>query len=370
MRRKLPLLRGLAILAVLVAHASLWAVVDLLPDAGAALDLHGWTLVQYRVLTSVEQLSIFAVPSFFFITGVFATYATRGSSFAENWPFIKTRLWALLVPLAIWSVVSLSVDAFFGIRNWPLYWVRALHRGGIEWGYYFVPALAQFYLLTPWLVRASIAHPRRVLAAVIVVQLLVIVLHLAGGPAPDSFIAAIPGVGKWPGGNYPAWRWILYFGLGILGGRHSATVEEWLKSHRRLLGAGALVFSGVAVLEGTLLTEAYRNVEWFLGQQRLGVTFAALSVIAYFLSLDIKSTARTRWIEKFGVRSFGIFLIHPIVMKGAHHVLGRVLPSLCQRQVMVMSAVFLVLGFALPWLAIEAVSRSRWKHMTLHLFGH
>jgi peptidoglycan/LPS O-acetylase OafA/YrhL len=368
MKRKIPLLRGLAILAVIMCHAAARAVDDLMPARGSALALHGWTLVQYRALTAAMQLSYFAVPAFFFIAGVFAAYATRGTSLAANWPFLKRRLSSLLLPLAFWSVVVVLVDAVLGVQNWAAYCYDALKAGGTGWGYFFVLALAQFYLLTPWFVHVSAAHPRRVLLAIVTVHLVVVCLRVVGGLAPDSFFAAIPGIGSWQGNEVP-WRWLLYFGLGVLASPRSGVVEEWLKKHRRAVGTGAFFFTVLALLEGALLADTYRNVEWILSQHRFAVSLAVVFALAYFFSLDINPTTLSRWIERAGAQSFGIFLTHSILHKGVYRILLHFSPTLCRLQPLVVTAICFVFGLSVPWLTIEAMSRSRYRATAVHIFG-
>jgi fucose 4-O-acetylase-like acetyltransferase len=195
MRRKIPLLRGLAILAVLIGHAALWGIEPLNPPAGSPLSVDPWTRLQFELLAAVVELSYFSVPAFFFGAGLFATFAVQKPGLRANAAFLRARTKGLLVPLGIWSVVAFGVAWVLGIPSMSAYARNRLALGQVEWGYFFPLAMLQMYLLTPWMVDQARRAPRRLLVLGLGVQVLVVAARGLGSLAGVLDVATL-GAGR------------------------------------------------------------------------------------------------------------------------------------------------------------------------------
>jgi peptidoglycan/LPS O-acetylase OafA/YrhL len=370
-RRKIPLLRALAILAVVIGHAALRAMGPLEPAPGVASSLEGAVAVQYGLLFALAQLSFFAVPAFFFVTGVFCTFAIQKPGLAANAGFLRGRLKALVVPLLVWSLVAFAADFVLGIPSLSTYLVAHARAGEMEWGYYFLLAMMQIYLAAPFVVDLARRRPNVLLAASIGLHVVVLGVRLLAGldVAGLGALAEVPAVGSWRG-DWAIWRWQLYLVLGVLAGLHGSKVEAWLRAHRRPLLFGAGVGALVVVTEAWAFSSGLRQMDWFHSQLRPLVPLYACVVLAAWFSLDIKATARTAAFEKVGNLSFGLFVVHPIAYKVLARIVDRLAPGFGLQWPVAVALVCLVFGALVPYLVIAALSRSRFRGQAALVFGH
>ena len=122
MTKRLLLLNGLAIMAVVCNHASHWGFISLswcLGQTVAAGDNTQIGALTYYGLVAIGKLAVFSVPAFLVVSGFFVAYAARGSQSALGWKMVTTRVTSLAVHYIIWSVVIFVTDAFQGIRLPP-----------------------------------------------------------------------------------------------------------------------------------------------------------------------------------------------------------------------------------------------------------
>ena len=89
MRRTIPILRGLAILGVVLNHAN-WHVLSRL----TAGDVHGYLFVAF------DQIGKFAIPAFMAITGYFIAYATSGGF--GQYCYLNWRHRTVIVAFSCW----------------------------------------------------------------------------------------------------------------------------------------------------------------------------------------------------------------------------------------------------------------------------
>jgi peptidoglycan/LPS O-acetylase OafA/YrhL len=369
-RRKVPLLRALAILAVVIGHAALRAMGPLEPADGAHAAHEGAVALQYGLLFVLAQLSFFAVPAFFFVTGLFCTFAIQKPGLAANAGFLRGRLKALLVPLAVWSVVAFTADLVLGIPALPAYFSAHARAGEMEWGYYFLLAMVQVYLVAPFVVDLARRRWRGLLVGSVALHLVVLGVRLAAGlDAGLGAVADVPALGSWRG-DWAVWRWQLYLVLGVLAGLHGSKVEAWLRAHRRPLYAAAGVSAVAVVGEAFAFSTGLAQMDWFHSQLRPLVPLYACAVIAAYFATDIQATARTAALEKVGNLSFGLFVVHPIAYKVLARVVDRLAPGLGLEWPVVVALVCLVFGALVPYLVIAALSRSRFRGQAALLLGH
>ncbi len=104
MNKRLLTLSGLAILAVVMNHAShsgfiamFWWTDQYLPVTVPNYDQMG--SLAYYGLVAAQKLAVFSVPAFLFITGMFLSYAARGSQTHLTWRMVRRRIFEFAAPL-------------------------------------------------------------------------------------------------------------------------------------------------------------------------------------------------------------------------------------------------------------------------------
>ena len=160
MLKRLIILAGVSILAVICNHSAGWGFTAMfawtdryLPVAVPNFDQMG--TLSYWVLISIRQITVFSVPAFLFVSGFFVAYAFRGSDSKKQWKIIKTRLVNILIPYLIWSMAIFFIGYIIGERNNILEYLLRLLRGGAINAYFYIPVILQFYLLSPVLFRLA-----------------------------------------------------------------------------------------------------------------------------------------------------------------------------------------------------------------------
>ncbi len=170
MTRRVFLLMGLAILAVILSHAAGWGQIAMFnwadrtrPVIAPNYDLVG-TLDDY-ILLVIRQITAFAVPAFLFCSGFFVAFAARSNRGVFTWRMVRVRLVNLLIPYLIWSVLWYGLDTVQGHGYPPGKFLTNLVTGMTDGSgsYYFVPLVCQFYILSPFIMRLAKSRPRMLL---------------------------------------------------------------------------------------------------------------------------------------------------------------------------------------------------------------
>lgn len=129
----IDILRILAILAVIMIHTTS----QTLQGFQFNIQKIPWTLF-------LDQVTRFAVPLFFFISGFVLELSYRGSFTYSR--YIKRRASRILVPYIFWSFVY-SIIIFKNPLSWSF--LITLILGNAEYHLYFIPTLIIFYILFP-----------------------------------------------------------------------------------------------------------------------------------------------------------------------------------------------------------------------------
>lgn len=299
-------LRGFAALAVIAVHVSMnyirVPVVNLLALTNAFIYI----------------AAHFAVPVFLFISGwVLAARYTGDFSIRE---FYRRRAWRVIPPYLFFTALYLLVRVdgtigFAGIPS-PERVVSALLLGTAAYHLWFFVLIIQAYLLFPLIVRGYDTFDRAGAALYLLFSLFFLMIlwtmgaHLVGAFAGMEWytvlIRLIP-------------SHLFYVAAGIHVARHpgmlSSLSPAWVLT---AAGAGALLLSGTWVaailVSGSLTTTSlavfcvYRILE----------PFYYVPVIAALVLAARRLDAGDRWIpgavRSFGEHSYGIYLVHPLVI--------------------------------------------------------
>jgi peptidoglycan/LPS O-acetylase OafA/YrhL len=368
MVKRIPFLRGWAILAVVCHHATNWAFIAMFwwghryhPVNLVNYDQTGG--LSYYVLTAINQMALFSVPAFLFISGLFITYAARGSSPVLSWKVVKARLLNLFWPYLIWSILIFIWDGLLGTVYSPAEYLTKLMTGGAVGPYFFVPLLAQLYLLSPLLVRWAKDRPGLLLAVSAL-----LLLSVVGVPYLGSFwgSSAAPQVLKIL--DWVFIGWAFFFILGMVVGFRRKQVWGWLARYKRVLLAATMLLGVLSVVESQLIYRATSDWDWAYATLKLSSISYAVAFILSFLAWDARPSTFDRVVERLGGISYGIYLIHPKVLELMARVIYHVAPGiLAQQLVLVFLLVVLVLGGC--WLLMTVVARSPIRRVYRYLFG-
>jgi surface polysaccharide O-acyltransferase-like enzyme len=275
-------MRVMAILAVVMIHTTT-----------RTLEVVHYDLINYPWTIILNQLSRFAVPLFFLISGfVLELSSDRDTNYFE---FLKKRFTKIFIPYIFWSLIYYFLVYTSSHDNL----LRVILTGNASYQLYFIPTLCIFYVAFPLLhkIYKFIANP-------ICLMLLGILqyrfLFL------DYFV-------KHGGSDFPM-RIIslsfFVFIIGMVGARNKDKVLDFAKKWKFFLSAGAL-YSGYFVFnEGRNLYYQIYNIGAIYSQYRPSVfaytIFAGLALYAILDKVNMK---------KLSELSYFVFFIHVIVLE-------------------------------------------------------
>lgn len=126
-------LRGLAILAVLLIHTTT-----------RTLEASGFNISGFSFTIFLNQISRFAVPLFFLISGFVQELGFKEEGY---WSFIKKRFSKIFIPYILWSLIYYLLIYNQNHDNF----LKVILVGNASYQFYFIPTLCIFYLLFPLL---------------------------------------------------------------------------------------------------------------------------------------------------------------------------------------------------------------------------
>jgi peptidoglycan/LPS O-acetylase OafA/YrhL len=365
--RRLFLLNGLAIIAVVINHAAGWGYTDLIWWAHRYLpvDVPYNAVIgslPYYALLLLKQLTVFAVPAFLFVSGVFIAYAARTSQGNITWKVIRSRIMALLIPYLIWSLFAFVVSGVLGQTYSLLEYAQRLLLGQAIEAYFYIPLLVQFYLLTPWLVPLAQKRPIRLLVAAAVIQ---------WGIIAFSYITSLGFKGVDHYQIIPFWafvRWIFFFAIGIVYGFHMQAFKAGLQRFRVGIIAILCIATPLAVIEPEWLYRLTGVEGWRGIALTISTSLYALSVLAAFVAFAQPNMRFSKGLTQLGNKSYGIYLIHPKTLELAARGLYHLTPFILSTQLL-FQPVLIAVGLGLPLLLMEIVARTPLQRIYRYLFG-
>lgn len=369
MVKKLLYLNGLAVLTVVLNHSLSWGYTALFwwTDRYRAVSVPNFDQLGspiYYLFRALEQLLIFGIPAFLFVSGFFLAFAAGRGEAPLRWNVILTRVKNLLIPFFIWSVIILVLDMALGRELSVTEFILLIFTGRAADPFYFIPVLTQLYLISPFIVRFARSHSKALLLITGAIQAATVLLRY-----PAMLNLDIPLLEPLIANNrsflFPGY--IFFFTLGMVVGFHNTAFKEWLYPRRwQLLG-----LTGMAFLAGVI------EWEWILkasGQDWIGPRetsidhiYAALFLLTY-LAFERAEFPFTRQLNFIGAKSYGIYLIHTIALvftaRAAYHFTPQLLG---------LPLLFLILliacSLALPLILMEIVNRSPLRRYYTLIFG-
>jgi peptidoglycan/LPS O-acetylase OafA/YrhL len=355
MTKRLSLLAALAIVAVVCNH-SVQQSFNILHWTQAARPLPDYELgLTYYGLITVEKLATFSVPAFLFISGFFVAYAARGAQASFKWKSALKRVTALVVPYVIWTVVFFLVNAMSGNVTSPQQYAWQLVHGVVP-AYYFVILLCQFYILSPLLVPLAKTHGTQVLVGSAILQLAVVSLTYLN--TRDSH--------HWEWYLFPTWAFFFVFGLCV--GLRLEALKRWLAQYRGWLLMAVLAFGALAIVEADLSYRYLGLADWRDRPFTLPTSLYAIAFVLYFLAAEERRLPLGRAASALGSRTYGIYLLHPLIAPVVVQVLLLITPGLAANPLTLQPLLIAAL-IGLPLLLMLAIARSPARKSYQYLFG-
>jgi peptidoglycan/LPS O-acetylase OafA/YrhL len=365
--RRLLYLSGLSIFAVVIFHAAglgfvaMFAWAHRYTDAasGATPDAAG--SLSYWLLRAEEQITVFAIPAFMFVSGFFMAFATGRAQRTVAWSSVLARIKGLLIPYTVWTLVLLGF-AFVQGRRLGLAGLAQMYlTGSVSPAYYYVPLLIQLYLLAPFLIPVARKKPITLLVITGLIQLAVLLSYypLLLGAKNPQLIAL--------GQLIPKWLFItriFAFSSGIVAGFHLPALKGFLEKSRVWLIVAALALIPVGIIEWEFMTA--RSSEWLAHRETFVDVLYSAALILAILAASQTALPFTRSLEALGGRTYGVYLIHMFGMESFARGLYHFAPTLLGYQIILqplLIAVGLVIPLGLMWLVSHTPANRYYRYI-------
>jgi probable poly-beta-1,6-N-acetyl-D-glucosamine export protein len=336
---ELDIVRALAILAVVMIHATSSATIE--PTEGSFSQIFFY---------SINLASTFAVPLFILVSGIvlFYSYDGRWSAKAAM-TFYWKRAVSLVIPYLIWASFYYAYNQYLNTHKFVMDWsvfLRMLRWA--EWSYhsYFMLIIFQMYVLFPVFMTmvARISWFRKCLVPIgIAVQGgFYIYRHWFGAIGHSDRIAP---------------TYMAYFLIGGAIGLYYTSVKAWVERHALLVAVAALL--GGCSYVGLFLLNRYKHIQpentWF----EIAWFFYVIAIALFFMQVGrivLRRFRRTSvWLTSIGACSFGIYLFHPAVLS-AYSVKLKAPTSILMYDLYTLNCFLTVFGIS--WLAVYLYGRA------------
>ena len=352
-------LRALSIVGVVCIHATS----PLLNErAGrAAHDGLFWGLA------ALNQAARFSVPAFFFLAGLLAAIASRRvpAGGPAGTASVGARLRRLLLPYLTWSVALFVVPEWLRRGALPPGTTTRFLLGQTFTGGYFLIALAQLALVTPWLCRRAGTRRRETALAAAVLLAAVLggdLIAAYGGPSPWAIIINSGFSAALSSGLV----WAPFFMAGVLGGFDPARLRSFLLRRAGWFVVLAAMALPLCLVEFRITLERTGSIG--LAASFLKPSSVALAVACTGLALVVPAgPAVSRIARWLAPASFAIYLVHGGVIQAMERVLPG--PGDSAAAAWLDVAIMVLAGLAAPMALYRFAARRLPAPLNLLLFG-
>ncbi|MBD2869226.1 acyltransferase [Paenibacillus arenilitoris] len=364
---ELDLVRAFGIIAVVMIHATSSIVNNY--DRASSF---------YPIYVFLNVFSKFAVPVFIFLSGfvLFYNYIDKPFTARAIGEFYKKRLMKTVIPFLLfsflyWGLTRLANYGFTDIRTFIGYFanenfLEKLLTGKTYTHLYFVVIILQFYILAPLLLYAVKRLPwlgKHIVWLGLLVQW--------------AFIYKLADVFELKNRGSYSFTYMLYFAAGAFIGIYYLKLADWIKISKQSATAGKITAWAVlwTLFLSASLTEVYVYYRYYLeGRFVLSPKLLELVNEVHCVAAGIALIQLSAWIYAawnrtivkalihIGAVSFGIYLIHPIVLYVYREIDAGGNPLIYH----LWAAGGFVLALCLPWLLVSLSARFRWHWI---LFG-
>jgi peptidoglycan/LPS O-acetylase OafA/YrhL len=359
MARKLLVLNGLATIGVALHHAAAYTFLAMFEWTDRYLPVAVPNYDQlaspaYYILLVIRQLiGGAALPAFFFVSGYFVAFLSKGRQAKVTWDMILPRIKFLIIPFLAWTTLR-----FLLIRQYP----TAI--GDVLDPYYFVTVLIQCYALAPVIVAAAQRNWKVLLLLAGTVQIVIPALRLLDlvgiTPSGLEFAVRMP---RWIFlSSYPFW-----FPLGVVCGLKLTRQLQRLETHRYKVAAAAVAL-GVLVIVEYLLIDKLTGLDWVGTVTGIVRYPLALAVILTFMIFELRRLPGSKELTQIGTKSLGIYLANIPSVYVVALLMYHLTPALLGLP-MVYFTVLVAAGLGIPLLLMASLERSPVHSYFRYVFG-
>ncbi len=300
----LDLVRVLTFAAVIAVHVVSYDGHDNVAANGSAVLLH------------------FTREAFFAMTGFVLVHQYQNRKYQIG-RFYRRRLKGVGIPYVAWSLIYSLVTWYQGPRtetlsHWLSQFGRNLLDGGACYHLYFLVVSMQVYLLFPlieWLVRVTRRHHLLllVLSAAIQVAVTVLIQYPPRDGALHWFV-------RYSSVLFVSYQF--YILLGAVTAAHLEEISAWVRRWWPILVVA--LAASVALAEGVYLHKVDdgvlpRNAAAVLQPAMLPIAAATIAVLfavgTWWADHRRRGGPAERFLTTGSDRSFGIFLVHPLILR-------------------------------------------------------
>lgn len=305
------------------------------------------------VLAVLHGLGAFAVPTFLFTSGSFVSYAAQRNPPRLPWKTVWAAVKRLLWPYLFWSIVAY---VYFYVRQVEVYtlwgYVKNLIVGR---PFHFVPILLFYYVCSPLLVRLTPRFGYVLIVAIALYQAFLIALV-----SPSVFGLSVP---EWTEVLVPPVLgetmalWGVFFPLGLIYSLKAKEISPWLQRLRIVLAGATLVLFVLLILNDIELI-------------RFPITAYLCPLVFLLFAPTIKrdSIPMVRQLEKLAKRSYGLYLMHLVVVDFLVFTVQVFAPGLLPYQLL-LTLVLYAVALAVPLTLMNGVMRAPTRVAYHYLFG-
>jgi hypothetical protein len=338
MIRKLYILSGLSILGTILNHTAGWGLIAMFlwthryrPVTVPNFDQMG--SLPYYLIRLVQQLILYSIPSFLFISGIFIAFATVKTDKTIRGKIVFSRLLLLWVPYLTWSLVSIVGKLLFEDNTYRIvdFFILVV-TGGIEGPYYFIPLLTQMYLLSPLLIIAIKARLKWVLFLSAIIQLYAQLLVYPQLGVKLPFVPNDFYIQNW---WFP--MHIFWFTMGISVGMNIQQFKHWVNRYRWIFLALTVIFFVIGFIEWEFIAN---KSGWVIFRETVPKSLYALFFILTFLSFKVIPDSLSDRIGELAPNAFGIYLAHVPAQGYVARAIYHITPWMLQNQALFLPVIF------------------------------
>lgn len=372
MNKRLLILSGFAIIAVVANHSSqvgflamIWWADQFNPVMVPNYDQIG--SLSYYLLVAEQKLALFSVPSFLFISGIFISYASRGSQSRLSWNVVRNRVFSLIPPYLIWTTVYYLSEFIIGNQQSISEYVMGIITIGNS-PYFFVPLLIAYYLISPFLINLAKNHWK------ILLGFAALLLFAAIARSYLTLYVAITGMQGLSFTPYLAFlstqfvEYFFYYAFGLVAGFQLAELKSSLFRIRWILLAAVIFFGVLAVLEAEWVYQTIEMVSWRSRTLTLPTALYAISFILCFLAFDQTPIPFSTQLYRIGAATLGIYLMHMSILIFIPKIIYNLIPGVMEYQ-FIFQPILIAASVGIPLLVMELTRRSPLRRYYRVLFG-
>ncbi len=299
---ELDICRAIAALSVLVIHITSFPVTVM--DKKSLL---------FQLIFGLNRALQYSVPLFLVMSALVEAYSLKNKGKIEFKGFYVKKTKRVLLPYLSWSVIYMGFQllmtrfSYFGQMNEPQELLDIFLWGRAYYHLYFMIILIQLYLFLPILFRAQNTNRLRLLPALLLSYTLQLAFYY--------------GVGKWIFPYFPdivmtfPWYFFLLNGGFLLGLFYEQKEKLW-RRYRFLLGTLLLISMAY------YLWKCFRFE--YVPREAIGLYMPSWYLYSFCISLLLLGLSAwlvrcggwgIRLLKLIGRYSYGIYLVHPLILE-------------------------------------------------------